>query len=175
MARFWPKFTVHQILLYPYGELVRFFDGPTAAWDHVLHVTEKRAIGSTTKFQKIANSHYRWADVNVWQFTSLPGVAAFFDFSGSSWGGHTSVLSFSLSLQLSEQIIFRLELNPLLCSTFGLTLANTISQFGSTPRQDIPFYGMIFGFVILVWTAPSDKVSRMYLKHFSARGKRGSV
>ena len=138
-------------------------------------IMEKRAIGSTTKFQEIANSHYRWVDANIWQFASLPGAAAFFYFSGSLWVVMLGMAVFSLLLQLSEQFIFRLTSNPLLCSMFGLTLANTISQFGITPRQDIPFYSMIFALVILVWMVQSDKVSRMYLKHVSQRGKRGSV
>ena len=138
-------------------------------------ITEKRGIGTTTKFQEIANSHYRWVDANVWQFASLPGAAAFFYFSGSLWMVMLGMAVFALLLQLSEQFIFRLTANPLLCSMFGLTLANTISQFGITPRQDIPFYGMIFAFVILVWMVQSDKVSGLYLKHVSHRGKRDLV
>ena len=138
-------------------------------------LTEKRGIGTTTKFQEIANSHYRWVDASVWQFASLPGAAAFFYFSGSLWVVMLGMAGFALLLQLSEQFIFRLTSNPLLCSLFGLTLANTISQFGITPRQDIPFYGMIFAFVILIWVMQSDKVSGMYLKHVSHRANRDLV
>lgn len=138
-------------------------------------ITEKRGIGTTTKFQEIANSHYRWVDANIWQFASLPGAAAFFYFSGSMWVVMLGMAIFALVLQVSEQLIFRLTSNPLLCSIFGLTLANTISQFGVTPRQDIPFYSMIFGFVILVVIVQSDKVFRVYLKYVAHRGKRGSV
>ena len=138
-------------------------------------ITEKREIGSTTKFQEIANSHYRWVDANIWQFASLPGAAAFFYFSGSLWVVMLGMAIFSVLLQLSEQFVFRLTSNPLLCAMFGLTLANTISQFGITPRQDLPFYSMIFAFVLLVWMLQSDKVSRMYLNHVAQRGKRGSV
>lgn len=138
-------------------------------------ITEKRGIGTTTKFQEIANSHYRWVDSNNWQFASLPGAAAFFYFSGSLWVVMLGMAILSLLLQLSEQFIFRLTSNPLLCSMIGLTMANTISQFGITPRQDIPFYCMIFAFVILVWIVQSKKVSGMYLKHVSQRGERGSV
>lgn len=138
-------------------------------------ITEKRGIGTTTKYQEIANSHYRWVDANIWQFASLPGAAAFFYFSGSLWVVMSGMAIFALVLQVSEQLIFRLTSNPLLCSMFGLTLANTITQFGVTPRQDIPFYSMIFGFLILVWIMQSDKVSGMYVKYASHRGKRGLV
>ena len=137
--------------------------------------TEKRGIGTTTKFQEIANSHYRWVDANLWQFASLPGAAAFFYFSGSLWVVMLGMSIFALVLQGSEQLIFRLTSNPLLCSMFGLTFANTISQFGVTPRQDIPFYIMIFGFVILVWIVQSDMVSKMYIKYAMHRHKRNLV
>jgi hypothetical protein len=136
---------------------------------------EKREIGKTTKFQEISNSHYRRMDSTIWQFASLPGAAAFFYFSGSLWVVVLGMAILALILQVCEQLIFKLTSNPLLCSMFGLTMANTITQFGVTPRQDIPFYSMIFGFVILVWMAQSDKVAGMYLKHVANRGKRGSV
>ena len=138
-------------------------------------ITEKRGIGTTTKFQEIANSHYRWTDASVWQFASLPGAPAFFYFSGSLWVVMLGMTVFSLLLQLSEQFVFKLTSNPLLCSVFGLTLANTISQFGIAPRQDIPFYGMIFGFVILVWIMQSDKIAELYFKYVAHRGNQGSI
>lgn len=62
------------------------------------------------------------------------------------------------------QLAFKLTSNPLLCSLFGLTLANTVAQFGITPRQDIPFYSMILGFVLLVSIVQSDKVCRVMRK-----------
>ncbi len=138
-------------------------------------ITEKRSIGSSTKFQKIAKSHYQWTDANVWQFASLPGAAAFFYLSGSLWLVILGMAVFALLLQLIEHFIFGLTSNPLLCSILGLTLANTISQFGITPRQDIPFYSMIFIFVILVWVLQSQKFSDMYLKHASQLSKRELV
>ena len=138
-------------------------------------ITEKRGTRTTTQYQKIAKSHYQWIDTTTWQFASLPGAAAFFYFSGSLWTVMLGMTFFSLLLQLSEQFIFRLTSNPLLCSILGLTFANTISQFGITPRQDIPFYSMIFGFVILVWIVQSEKVSGMYFNHIAQRGKRGTV
>lgn len=138
-------------------------------------ITEKRSIGSSTKFQEIAKSHYQWTDANVWQFASLPGAAAFFYLSGSLWLVILGMAVFALLLQLIEQFIFRITSNPLLCSMLGLTLANTISQFGITPRQDIPFYSMIFIFIILVCVMQSQKFSEIYLKHASRLSKRELV
>lgn len=136
---------------------------------------EKREIGKTTKFQEISNSHYRWTDAGKWQFASLPGAAAFLYFSGSLWVVVLGMALFSFLLQLAEQLVFSLTSNPLLCSLFGLTLANTIAQFGIAPRQDIPFYSMILGFVLLVSFAQSDKVYAVIRKFVFHRDDRGAV
>lgn len=133
-------------------------------------IKEKREIGKTTKFQEISNSHYRWTDASNWQFASLPGAAAFLYFSGSLWVVLIGMAMFAFLLQLSEQWAFALTSNPLLCSLFGLTLANTIAQFGITPRQDIPFYSMILGFVLLVSVVQSDRVYAVIQKLGPHRG-----
>lgn len=136
---------------------------------------EKREIGKATKFQDICNSHYRWVDASNWQFASLPGAAAFLYFSGSLWVVMLGMALFAFLLQLAEQLVFKLTSNPLLCSLFGLTLANTVAQFGITPRQDIPFYSMILGFVWLVFIVQSEKFYGLVRKFGSQRGDRGAV
>lgn len=133
-------------------------------------IKEKREIGKATKFQDICNSHYRWVDASKWQFASLPGAAAFLYFSGSLWVVLLGMVLFVFLLQLSEQLVFNLTSNPLLCSLFGLTLANTVAQFGITPRQDIPFYSMILGFVLLVFIVQSEKFNGLIRKFGSQRG-----
>lgn len=136
---------------------------------------EKRDNGKVTKFQYICNSHYRWVDAKKWQFASLPGAAAFFYFSGSLLVVMFGMMIFSFLLQLIEQLIFILTGNPLLCSFLGMTMANSIAQFGIAPRQDIPFYSMIFGFVLVVSIVQSDRVCQMVLKFVSPRYDRGVV
>lgn len=136
---------------------------------------EKREVGTATKFQIVANSHYRWTDSSQWQFASLPGSAAFLFFSGSMWVVLLGMALFVFVLQLSEQLVFRLTANPLLCSLLGFTLANTIAQFGVAPRQDIPFYAMIVCFVLFVYVVQSDKIYRMIRKHISARNDRSAA
>lgn len=138
-------------------------------------IKEKREIGKTTKFQEICNSSYRWVDAGNWQFASLPGAAAFLYFSGSLWVVLLGMALFSFLLQLSEQLVFGMTSNPLFCSLFGLTLANTIAQFGITPRQDIPFYGMIFCFVAMVYVVQSDKFYSLISKHILHHGDRGEA
>lgn len=118
--------------------------------------TEKREIGRTTKFQEICKSHYRWVDSNSWQFASLPGAAAFFYFGGSLWVVFFGMLLFSFAIQLLEKCVEYLTSNPLMCSLIGLTLANTVVQFGITPRQDVQFYVMIAVFVFVVFLIQSE-------------------
>jgi hypothetical protein len=138
-------------------------------------ITEKREIGKTTKFQIISNSHYRWTDASIWQFASLPGAVAFLYFSGSLLVVMLGMAMFAFLLQLGEKLVFFMTSNPILCSLFGLTSANSIAQFGITPRQEIPFYSMIFGFVLLVFVVQSDMVCRMIQKYRLIRGKGGAV
>ncbi|GAB5604038.1 hypothetical protein [Sideroxyarcus sp. TK5] len=136
---------------------------------------EKSESGKVTKFQTIANSHYRWTDSSQWQFASLPGAAAFLFFSGSMWVVLLGMALFVIMLQLGEQLVFKLTANPLLCSLLGFTLANTIAQFGVAPRQVIPFYAMIACFILFVYVVQSDKIYQMIRKHMSARNARSAA
>jgi hypothetical protein len=122
---------------------------------------EKREAGFVTKSQVIANSHYQWTDSNKWRFASLPGSAAFLFFSGQMWFVLLGMALFVMVLQLCEQLVFKPTTNPLLCSLIGFTLANTVSQFGVAPRQDIPFYGMIACFVLFIHVLHSAKFNKM--------------
>ncbi len=136
---------------------------------------ERRDAGSATKFQIVAKSHYQWTDSSQWRFASLPGSAAFLFFSGSMWVVLLGMALFVIVLQLSEQIVFKLTSNPLLCSLFGFTLANTIAQFGVAPRQDLPFYAMIVCFVLIVYVVQSNKIYQMIRKHIVARNERSAA
>ncbi|MEW5902968.1 MAG: hypothetical protein AB1722_01310 [Pseudomonadota bacterium] len=136
---------------------------------------EKRDAGSATKFQIVAKSHYQWTDSSQWRFASLPGSAAFLFFSGSMWVVLLGMALFVIVLQLAEQLVFKLTANPLLCSLFGFTLANTIAQFGVAPRQDLPFYAMIVCFVLIVYVVQSDKIYQMIRKHIGVRNERSAA
>jgi hypothetical protein len=120
-------------------------------WDML---TEIREAGKVTAYQKISNSGYQTVD-GKYQFASLPGIFGFLYFSGSLWlvvGGLAAFAAFTIA---SERIIFLLTRNPLLCSLYGMTLANTIAQFGMTPRQDIPQYLMIYCAILAIWFVQS--------------------
>lgn len=117
-------------------------------------IKEKREIGKVTLYEEVCKSHYREAS-RIFQFGSLPGAAAFLYYSGSLWVVILGMGSFSLFILLIERVIDMLTANPLLCSLIGFGVANTVAQFGVTPRQDIPYYFMIFSAVLLIWFVQS--------------------
>jgi hypothetical protein len=116
---------------------------------------EKREAGKITLYQEVSKSHYRWTDPNVWQFASLPGAAAFLYYSGSMWVVLLGMAVFSAAVLIGEYLIFRVTGNPLLCALVGLAMANTVAQLGIAPRQDLPYYFMISGAVMMIWLIQS--------------------
>ncbi len=85
----------------------------------------------------------------------MPGISGFLYYSGSLWLVVGGLAVFSAFAIASERIIFLLTRNPLLCSLYGMTLANTIAQFGMTPRQDIPQYLMMYAAILAIWFVQS--------------------
>jgi hypothetical protein len=121
--------------------------GHSLLWDML---TEKRELGKATAYQAVSNSGYQVPDVK-YQFASMPGISAFLYFSGSLWIVFGGIAAIVLMVLFSERVILWMTANPILCSLYGITLANTIAQFGITPRQDIPQYLMFFLAVVLLW------------------------
>lgn len=134
----------------------------TMLWEML---TEKREAGKVTAYQAVSNSGYQVPDAKF-QFASMPGISGFLYFSGSLWvvfGGMVGIVFFVVS---SERIIFRMTGNPILCSLYGITLANTVAQFGMTPRQDIPQFFMIFLAVVTLWGVQTLSATNV-IKHSS--------
>jgi len=117
-------------------------------------LTEKREAGKVSSYQKISNSGYQSADGKN-QFASMPGISGFLYYSGSLWLVVLGLAALAVFTMASERIIFLLTRNPLLCSLYGMTLANTIAQFGMTPRQEIPQYLMIYTAILAIWFVQS--------------------
>lgn len=117
-------------------------------------LTEKREAGKVSAYQNISNSGYQSAD-GKYQFASMPGISGFLYYRGSLWLVVLGLASLAVFTMASERIIFLLTRNPLLCSLYGMTLANTIAQFGMTPRQDIPQYLMIYAAILAIWFVQS--------------------
>jgi hypothetical protein len=113
-------------------------------------LTEKREVGKVSAYQRISNSGYQTTDVR-YQFASLPGAVAFLYFSGSMVVVMLGMAALALIILILERAIFAFTQNPLVCSLFGVTAANTVAQFGIAPRQDIPFFLMIFLTAIFIY------------------------
>lgn len=104
---------------------------------------EKRKIGKVTAYQKISNLGYE-VDDPKFQFATMPGVAGFM-YLGGSLGVVVIGVAFLVSLAIGrEWLLAQSTLNPVFCSLYGITAANTLAQLGVTPRQDLPQFIMIF-------------------------------
>ncbi len=123
--------------------------------------TEKRSQEGVTFYQIVSNSHYRWTDSNVWQFATLPGATAFLYYSGSVWLVALGMAVLAGGVMLGERAVLLLTGNPLLCALMGLSMANTVSQMGVAPRQDLPYYLMISVAIGLIGVIQSGWMSRL--------------
>jgi hypothetical protein len=123
-------------------------------WNMLL---EKREIGKVSAYQVISNSGYQTADPKN-QFASMPGIVGFLYYDGSLWVVLSGMMLITVIITISERFIFYFVHNSIVCSLYGMLLANTLAQFGMTPRQDLPQYLMIFGFVICVWCVQKKRV-----------------
>ncbi len=132
--------------------------------------TEKRSQEGVTLYQKVSNSHYRWTDSNVWQFATLPGATAFFYYSGSVWLVVLGMAVLTGLIMMGEKAVLLLTGNPLLCSLIGLSMANTVSQLGVAPRQDLPYYLMISAAICMICVIQSEWVARLIRSAISCRG-----
>ncbi len=117
-------------------------------------LTESREAGKVSAYQKVSNSGYQITDTQ-YQFASMPGISGFLYYSGSLWLVVWGLAAFAAFTIASERIVFLLTCNPLLCALYGMTLANTIAQFGMTPRQEIPQFLMIYAAVLAIWFVQS--------------------
>lgn len=123
-------------------------------------MTEKRESGKVNAYQKISNSGYQNSDY-LYQFSSLPGAIAFLLYSGSITVVVLGMTLLGLLALTGERVVFLLTKNPLMCSLFGMAAANTVAQFGVAPRQDVPYFLMIFSLAIIVWILQSAKFASM--------------
>ena len=132
-------------------------------------LTEKREIGKVSAYQKVSNSGYQVTDIH-YQFAAIPGISGFLYFSGSLWLVFFGTGAFAVFAILTERMVFLLNGNPLLCSFYGVLIANTIAQFGLTPRQDIPQFLMLYAAVLVIWAVQTRSFSSMIEKLGTYRG-----
>lgn len=117
---------------------------------------EKRELDKVSAYQKISNSGYQ-STKSKYQFASLPGATAFFFYSGSFVAVILGLAALTFIVLLAERLIPLITRNSLICSLFGATAANTLAQFGLTPRQDLPYFAMIFLFALFIYAIQAEK------------------
>ncbi len=105
---------------------------------------ETRELTTTTMYQEISKSNYRYYDTNHWQFASLPGPVAFLYYSGSNVFIFIGMFVFGLLLLIIEKFIFQFSnSNQFLSSLVACSFANSIAQFGIAPKQNFISYALI--------------------------------
>ncbi|WP_397411278.1 hypothetical protein, partial [Polaromonas sp.] len=129
-------------------------------------LTERSGVGKVTMYQKICQSIYQTADMNKYQFASLPGAAAFFYYTGSLWAVFLGMFFLTLMAIYSEYLVHYLTGNVLLCALVGMNAANAIAQLGVVPRQLLIHFGMLFGAVFIIWLLQSRQLAAIHRKLF---------
>lgn len=119
-------------------------------------LAEDREIGKASIYQRICNSLYQGVDNEKFLFASLPGVVAFLLISDSIALVFLGSLALVLLMLVAERVVKQLTHNPLICALFGLAFANTISQFGIAPIQNVTYFFMWFIGMGFVWVLQSD-------------------
>ncbi len=116
---------------------------------------ESSEIGKVTFYQEVSLAQYVNMDATKFNFATLPGAIAFFYYSGSMLFVTAGMALFTFLLLFSEKIISTLINNPLVNSFWGITIANTIAQFGVAPQGIIPSLIMFFVAFLGIWSVQS--------------------
>ncbi|PKM92534.1 MAG: hypothetical protein CVU80_02845 [Elusimicrobia bacterium HGW-Elusimicrobia-4] len=127
-------------------------------------LTERPKIGGVTFYQKVCKSHYQGMDMNKYTFASLPGAAAFFYYTGSLGYVFLGLLVLTLAALFSESLVLSMTGNMLLCSIYGMYVANLIAQIGVAPRQLLVHLFMVFCGLIFIWLLKSGLVANLLRK-----------
>jgi len=102
--------------------------------------------------------------MNKYTFASLPGAAAFFYYTGSLGYVFLGLLVLTLAALFSESLVLSMTGNMLLCSIYGMYVANLIAQIGVAPRQLLVHLFMVFCGLIFIWLLKSGLVANLLRK-----------
>lgn len=136
---------------------------------YVVGLTERAEIGKSTIYQEVSQSHYRFVDMQKFQFGSLPGAVGFLYFTGYLWAIVLGMIVLVLAVLSSERLIFKLTSNPLLCALWGGATANAIAQFGVAPRSLLIYFFEMSCGIATIWFIQSELFSKMLQKHRALR------
>ncbi|HBW21938.1 MAG: hypothetical protein A2X28_01930 [Elusimicrobia bacterium GWA2_56_46] len=104
---------------------------------------EKRTISAIPLFERVSGSRSQYMDTRQFQFGGIPGSVGFFYYSGRVWTVFLGLCLLTLVVLVLERLVWQASRNPFLCSIIGMTVANTVAQFGTAPRQMFPHFGII--------------------------------
>lgn len=145
---------VMAVSAYPEKNLPLFIQG----------IEERAEIGRSTLYQEICQAHYRFVDMEKFQFASLPGAIGFFYFSGNLWIVGIGMIVLVLAMLISESVIHRLIRNPLLNALWGGAVANAIVQLGSAPRGLLFYFFEMSCGLAAIFFVQSKYFSKILLK-----------
>lgn len=112
---------------------------------------EKRSLNKMGLYQSICDYSYSGVDVQKYNFGSVPGVVAFFYYSGFLPAVFVGLFIVALLLRYSEEALRRYTANLFVCSFFGVTYASILAQFAMAPRQLIWQSLLMAGALFLIW------------------------
>jgi hypothetical protein len=118
-------------------------------------------------FQTISNSIYLKTDGAKFRFATLPGAAGFLYDSNSIFIVMMGMIFLSFALLTVEFFIGILTRNPILCSLYGVVLATNVSQFGGSPRNNLPYFLMLICGILLVWLIQSKFFTQAFYSGIS--------
>lgn len=133
---------------------------PGLLW-HAL--SDKLGSGDRDIFQTISNSIYLKSDKAKFKFANLPGATAFLYYSNSIFIVVLGMIFFTLTMLITEVFINALTANPILCSLYGVLMANNVSQLGVSPRQTLPYFLILICGILLVWVIQTGFFTRLFV------------
>jgi hypothetical protein len=119
-------------------------------------LAERGEIGKSTIYQEICKSHYRFMDMNKFQFASLPGATGFLYFTGYLW---------VVALGMVVLVLAVLTSNPLLSALWGVTAASSVAQMGIAPRGLLIYFFEMSCGIATIWFIQSELFSKMLQKY----------
>jgi hypothetical protein len=99
---------------------------------------EKREIGKNTMYMEMSRPvYYSVVDKTKFQFTEIPGPVAFWWYSGSLWMVGLGLFFLTIFTLVMENMVVKINKNPILSAVLGGLVANTVAQFGVAPMSSL--------------------------------------
>lgn len=125
----------------------------------------KLKIGELDVYAKM--SQYEYNPASAYNFMCLPGIVAFLYYSNSLLFVFIMMALIGLLLVGADYLVHRFFLNPLLSSLVGFYLANSMAQFGVSPRPlFISFFMTFSALFFLYWIEQYLKKRALRVENF---------